>query len=64
MLTDADPEVLDAAVGAWLMTLAGFATPTAAGTDDCTPGRGALMQVRLEMRRYWYGDACSANSSA
>ena len=48
MLTDADPEVLDAAVGAWLMTLAGFATPTAAGTDDCTPGRGALMQVRLD----------------
>ena len=48
VLTDADPEVLDAAVGAWLMTLAGFATPTAAGTDDCTPGRGALMQVRLD----------------
>jgi len=48
VLTDADPEVLDAAVGAWLMNLAGFATPTAAGTDDCTPGRGALMQVRLD----------------
>ena len=48
VLTDADPEVLDAAAGAWLMNLAGFAMPAAAGTDDCTPGRGALMQVRLD----------------
>jgi predicted transposase YbfD/YdcC len=48
VLTEADPEVLDAAVGAWLMNLAGFATPAAAGTDGCMPGRGALMQVRLD----------------
>src|SRR5208282_5347664 len=27
VLTDADPELLDAAVGAWLMNLAGLATP-------------------------------------
>jgi predicted transposase YbfD/YdcC len=48
VLTDADPEVFDAAVGTWLMNLAGFATPAAAGTDDCRPGRAALMQVRLD----------------
>ncbi|HEV2376338.1 MAG TPA: transposase family protein, partial [Streptosporangiaceae bacterium] len=48
VLTDAGAEVLDAAVGAWLMNLAGFAMPAAAGTDDHVPGCGALMQVRLD----------------
>ena len=42
------PEVLDAAVGAWLMNLAGLATPMAGGTPDRAPGRRALMQVRLD----------------
>ena len=48
VLTDADPELLDAAVGAWLMNLAGFATPAAGGMQDRVLGRGALMQVRLD----------------
>lgn len=48
VLTGADPEMFDAAVGTWLMNLAGFATPAAAGADDCRPSRGALMQVRLD----------------
>jgi predicted transposase YbfD/YdcC len=43
VLTDADPEVLDAAVGAWLMNAAGLA---AGGVHDRAPG--ALMQVRLD----------------
>jgi predicted transposase YbfD/YdcC len=47
VLTDADPELLDAAVGAWLMNLAGLATP-AGGVPDRAPGRGALIQVRLD----------------
>jgi hypothetical protein len=47
VLTDADPELLDAAVGAWLMNLAGLATP-AGGVPDRAPDRGALMQVRLD----------------
>jgi predicted transposase YbfD/YdcC len=48
VLTDAGPEMLDAAVGTWLMSAAGFATPAAGGTADRVPGRGALMQVRLD----------------
>ena len=39
VLTDADPEMFDAAVGTWLMNVAGFAAPAAGG---------ALMQVRLD----------------
>jgi predicted transposase YbfD/YdcC len=45
VLTDADPEVLDAAVGAWLMNLAGVSTLATAGADDSSR---ALMQVRLD----------------
>ena len=49
VLTDADTEALDVAVGTWLMSLAGFTTPATAGRDageeDCPP---ALMQVRLD----------------
>jgi predicted transposase YbfD/YdcC len=48
VLTDADPEMLDAAVGAWLMNLAGFTAPAAGRSDDRVPGCGALMQVRLD----------------
>ena len=48
VLTGADPEMFDAAVGAWLMNAAGFAAPVAGGADDRAPGRGALMQVRLD----------------
>ena len=48
MLTDTDPEAFDAAVGAWLMNLAGFATPAAGGVDHGVPACGALMQVRLD----------------
>jgi predicted transposase YbfD/YdcC len=46
VLTDADPEVFDAAVGAWLMNLAGFTTAGRdAAEEGCSP---ALMQVRLD----------------
>lgn len=45
VLTSADPEVFDAAVGTWLMNAAGFAAPAADGSE---PGGGALMQVRLD----------------
>jgi predicted transposase YbfD/YdcC len=48
VLTDTDPEVFDAAVGTWLMNAAGFAAPAPGGADDRVPGRGALMQVRLD----------------
>lgn len=48
VLTGADPEMFDAAAGAWLMNAAGFAAPVAGGADDRAPGRGALMQVRLD----------------
>jgi predicted transposase YbfD/YdcC len=48
VLTGADPEMFDAAVGAWLMNAAGFTAPVAGGADDRAPGRGALMQVRLD----------------
>ena len=48
VLTDADPEMFDAVVGTWLMNLAGFAAPAAGWADDRVPGRGALMQVRLD----------------
>jgi predicted transposase YbfD/YdcC len=45
VLTDADAEALDAAVGRWLMGLAGLtAAPGAAGRDDSP----VLMQVRLD----------------
>ena len=44
MLTDADPEMFDAAVGTWLMSLAGLSA--LARADD--RGHGALMQVRLD----------------
>jgi hypothetical protein len=42
VLTDADPEMFDAAVGAWLMNMARFAAPVAGRADDRVPGRGAL----------------------
>ena len=49
VLTDADAGAFDAAVGTWLMSLAGFTAPAAAGRDageeDCPP---TLMQVRLD----------------
>jgi predicted transposase YbfD/YdcC len=49
VLTDTDAEAFDAAVGTWLMNLAGFTTPAAAspdaGEEDCPP---VLMQVRLD----------------
>jgi predicted transposase YbfD/YdcC len=49
VLTDADAGAFDVAVGTWLMNLAGFTGPAAAGRDageeDCPP---ALMQVRLD----------------
>jgi predicted transposase YbfD/YdcC len=44
VLTDAGADALDAAVGTWLMSLAGLAAPATAGADDCP----ALMQVRLD----------------
>jgi predicted transposase YbfD/YdcC len=49
VLTDADTEAFDVAVGTWLMNLAGFSTPVTAsrdpGEEDCPR---ALMQVRLD----------------
>jgi predicted transposase YbfD/YdcC len=45
VLTDADTQAFDAAVGTWLMDLAGFTTPATAGEADCSR---ALMQVRLD----------------
>jgi predicted transposase YbfD/YdcC len=45
VLTDADAEAFDAAVGRWLMGLAGLTT--APGADDCGDSP-ALMQVRLD----------------
>jgi hypothetical protein len=48
VLTDADPEMFGAAVGTWLMNAAGFAAPAAGEADGSGPGRGALMQVRLD----------------
>jgi predicted transposase YbfD/YdcC len=49
VLTDADPGALDAAVGTWLMNLAGFTAPAAAGLDAGEEaGSRALMQVRLD----------------
>ena len=49
VLTDADTEAFDVAVGTWLMDLAGFTTPATAsrdtGEEDCSR---ALMQVRLD----------------
>jgi predicted transposase YbfD/YdcC len=45
VLTDADTEAFDAAVGTWLMDLAGFTTAATAGGEDCSR---ALMQVRLD----------------
>jgi predicted transposase YbfD/YdcC len=49
VLTDADPGALDAAVGTWLMNLAGFTAPAAAGLGAGEEaGSRALMQVRLD----------------
>jgi predicted transposase YbfD/YdcC len=49
VLTDADPEAFDAAVGRWLMNLAGFGTPAAGGADaGQEEGSRPLMQVRLD----------------
>jgi predicted transposase YbfD/YdcC len=49
VLTDADAEAFDVAVGRWLMNLAGFSTPatnsSGTGEEDCPR---ALMQVRLD----------------
>ncbi len=45
VLTDAGAGAFDVAVGTWLMSVAGFTGPAAAGPDDCPP---ALMQVRLD----------------
>ena len=45
VLTDAGTDAFDAAVGTWLMDLAGFTTPAAAGEEDCSR---PLMQVRLD----------------
>ncbi len=49
VLTDADAGAFDVAVSTWLVNLAGFTAPAAAGRDaggeDCLP---ALMQVRLD----------------
>jgi predicted transposase YbfD/YdcC len=49
VLTDADAGALDVAAGTWLMELAGFTAPAAAGRDageeDCPP---PLVQVRLD----------------
>jgi hypothetical protein len=45
VLTDAGTEAFDAAVGTWLMDLAGFTTPATAGAADCSR---ALLQVRLD----------------
>jgi hypothetical protein len=36
VLTDADAEAFDVAVGTWLMDLAGFTTPATAGEEDCS----------------------------
>jgi predicted transposase YbfD/YdcC len=49
VLTDADPEAFDAAVGRWLMNLAGFTTPATASCDTGgEDGSRVLMQVRLD----------------
>jgi predicted transposase YbfD/YdcC len=49
VLTDADPGALDAAVGTWLMNLAGYTAPAIAGLDaGQEAGSRALMQVRLD----------------
>ena len=49
VLTDADPEAFDAAVGTWLMNLAGFTTPATASRDTGgEDGSRVLMQVRLD----------------
>ncbi|MGH4026029.1 MAG: ISAs1 family transposase, partial [Pseudonocardiaceae bacterium] len=45
VLTDADAEAFDAAVGRWLAGLAGFTTGSGTDDDDDSP---ALMQVRLD----------------
>jgi predicted transposase YbfD/YdcC len=49
VLTDADAEAFDVAVGTWLMNLAGFTTPATASRDTGEEGcPRALMQVRLD----------------
>jgi predicted transposase YbfD/YdcC len=47
VLTEADAEAFDAVVGQWLMSLAGFITPSPAESGD-SGGREALIQVRLD----------------
>jgi predicted transposase YbfD/YdcC len=49
VLTDTDAEAFDAAVGTWLMNLAGFITPAVASREPAEEdGPRALMQVRLD----------------
>jgi predicted transposase YbfD/YdcC len=49
VVTGADADAFDAAVGRWLMNLAGFTTPAAASHDTGGDDRPqALMQVRLD----------------
>ena len=48
VLTDADAGAFDAAVGTWLMNLAGFTAPATAGPAGEEAGSMALMQVRLD----------------
>lgn len=49
VLTDADAGAFDVAVGTWLMSLAGFTAPAAAGRDAGEEdGPPVLMQVRLD----------------
>jgi predicted transposase YbfD/YdcC len=49
VLTDVDTEAFDAAVGRWLMNLAGFTAPATAGLDAGEEaGPPTLMQVRLD----------------
>ena len=45
VLTDAGTEAFDAAVGTWLMDLAGFTAPAPAGEEDCSR---TLLQVRRD----------------
>jgi predicted transposase YbfD/YdcC len=49
VLSEADAEAFDAVVGRWLMSLAGFITPSpTSGDRGDSDGRGVLMQVRLD----------------
>jgi hypothetical protein len=48
VLTDADPEAFDMAVGTWLMGAAGFTGPGAGAAGPPDAGGRLLMQVRLD----------------